>query len=487
MKYVDALYKKMLDLQGQLDKTPSIIIEPDTSLTFLWGRSTWNLPLSFMQLRNYQQAAHDAVFKYGFRKLYFAWSRRLGKEVTSWSILIKYAFLHRCTCVVVYPDSKQGKRVLWEGAMTVGGTTVDFLDFLPPFVDQSKDINHTDKRIDLPNGSTIWLLGSENYDKLRGINPQFVLLAEYAFQDPAALRALRPILAENKGILLVQTTFDGRNHGWKLWEKIKNNKKWFTSFLTADKAVDENGKRFISEEEIQDMRDEGTPEYMIQQEFFMATDGDEGKYYFAKTLALMHKANRILPNLWEVGYPIFTFWDIGVKDPNSIILVQFIQNVPKLVGYLQTTGQTYEGDVEEVTKWRTLRGLGIGKHFLPHDGGNRTKTNSGKKAITGQEYITSIIGEPCETIERISDRTFGTKLVRAILPSCMIDSVECERLLECIGAHARIYDEKRQVFSDDTRHDWTSHAVKAVQTMCLALKEKRVQNVSMDKVFNYIR
>jgi phage terminase large subunit len=476
---LNALKRQVDDLYARYQAAPEIILEPDTSLTFLYGndRKEWNLPNSFLKFRWYQENVHKALFQDHYRFIYLAWSRRLGKEVTMWSAILKYCFLHRCTGVVVYPDSKMGSRILWEGKMTnkENQSSIDFLSFLPPFVDRNKDINDTVKRIDLPNGSQIWLLGAENFDKLRGINPQIVGLSEYAFQDPRAYEALRPIVAENGGVLLVQTTFDGNNHGYKLYENVKNNPDWFCSFLTAATAKNLNGERYITEEEIDKMRREKImPEHKIQQEFYMDVGGDSDRYVFGATLKDMQKLNCFQENVWKSGYPIYTFWDIGIKDANFIILVQFIHEKPHIVMYFETQNQTYEKEIDAVTQWRTLRNLSLGKHFLPHDGKNRNKQTRGEIPESSHEYIASKLGEPAESLDKPPSKAYGNQLVRNILPSCVIDKTTCGRLIECLEQHKKEWNQDKQCYTDAGIHDWTSHAVSAVQTLALAIERNRI-------------
>ncbi len=476
---LNALSRQVETLYDRYQSKPEIIIEPDTSLTFIYGslKKEWNLPNSFLKFRWYQQKVHKALFEEKKRFIYLAWSRRLGKEVTMFSAIIKYCFLNRCTGVIVYPDSKMASRILWEGKMTnkERGTSVDFLDFLPPIVNRDKDINDTVKRIDLPNGSQIWLLGASNFDSLRGINPQIVGLSEYAFQDPRAYTAIRPIIAENGGVLFVQTTFDGNNHGYKLFQSIKDDPNWHASFLTAATAKDEQGNRYITEEEINMMRKEKVmPEHKIQQEFFMEVGGDSDRYVFGAVLKDMEKLNCFREDVWKPGYPVYSFWDIGVKDANAIILVQFIEQVPHIVMHFETQNCTYEKEIDMITQWRTLRNLSLGKHFLPHDGRNRSKHTPGEVPESGHEYISSKLGEPTEIIEAPPTKAFGNQIIRTMLPKIVIDKVTCTRVIECLEQHKKEWNEDKQCYTDAGVHDWTSHTVSAVQTLALALERNRV-------------
>jgi hypothetical protein len=69
-----------------------------------------------------------------------------------------------------------------------------------------KNINKSDLKIEFLNGSTIQIIGSDRYDSMRGTNPYGVVFSEYAFQHPLAWETIRPILTENGGWALFEST-----------------------------------------------------------------------------------------------------------------------------------------------------------------------------------------------------------------------------------------------------------------------------------------
>lgn len=79
-----------------------------------------------------------------------------------------------------------------------------FRDHIPPALIESE--NSQELKITLKNGSFIQVLGSENIDGLRGIAPKGIVFSEYAFQNPTAWAVMRPILAENGGWAIFNST-----------------------------------------------------------------------------------------------------------------------------------------------------------------------------------------------------------------------------------------------------------------------------------------
>ena len=139
-----------------------------------------------------------------------------------------------------------------------------FLDHIPPELVES--LNSQELKVTLKNGSFIQVLGSENIDGLRGISPKGIVFSEYAFQNPTAWTVMRPILAENGGWALFNSTPNGKNHFFDLWNQAVENTTWFTQRLTVDdtKVVD---KEYIDEE-----RRMGMSEDMVAQEYYVSFD-----------------------------------------------------------------------------------------------------------------------------------------------------------------------------------------------------------------------
>jgi hypothetical protein len=121
----------------------------------------------------------------------------------------------------------------------------------------------------------ISLINSESIpnDALVGPNPVGLILDEWAVSKryPQAWDYFRPILAENRGWAVFPYTPRGRNHGWDIYQMALTNPKWFCQLLTVDDT------KAISKSDIQEERDSGMPEEMVQQEFycsFLASVGD---------------------------------------------------------------------------------------------------------------------------------------------------------------------------------------------------------------------
>jgi len=206
------------------------------------------------------------------KRAFLLWARRHGKDVACWNYLWLRAIKKTGIYYYIYPKHNQARKAIWEGITSSGKR---FLDFIPRQL-LTRDPNQTEMRLELVNGSLIRVLGSDNDDSLRGTNPIGVVLSEFAYHKPSTWPIiLEPILKQNGGWALFNTTPFGRNHAYDLWNYAsKNPEEWYTEKITNDDS------HMISSDEFEEMKKRGVSEETIQQEYFCNFDrGVEGSYY----------------------------------------------------------------------------------------------------------------------------------------------------------------------------------------------------------------
>ena len=129
--------------------------------------------------------------------------RRAGKTVAAIMDLIDAAL--RCTkpnprFAYLAPYYAQAKDVVWSYVKQYAGS-------IPGVT-----INEGELRADFPNGARLRLYGADNYDRMRGIYLDGVVLDEFADQPPQAWReVIRPALSDRQGWGLFIGTPKGRN------------------------------------------------------------------------------------------------------------------------------------------------------------------------------------------------------------------------------------------------------------------------------------
>ena len=198
--------------------------------------------------RKYQIEAYNSLAK-GYKRGFLVFHRRAGKDKLCFNLLAKEAFRVVGTYAYFLPTYNQGRKVIWDGIDNDG---FRFIDHLPEVVRNST--NGQEMKIELKNGSIIQVIGTDNYDNVRGMNLRGAIFSEYAFQNPMAWEVVRPILAANDGWAIFNTTPNGKNHAYKLFLESKENERWFSQVLTVEDTgvvpddVLEDEKRSMSRE-----------------------------------------------------------------------------------------------------------------------------------------------------------------------------------------------------------------------------------------------
>jgi len=202
------------------------------------------------------------------------------------------------------PTQTQARKAIWNGVNPKTGKKLLEQVFPKEIRKRTRD---DEMMIEFVNGAIWQLCGSDNYDSLVGSNVAGVVFSEWSLTNPRAWDYIRPILAENGGWAWFNYTPRGKNHGYDLFQMAERNDRWFAQSL----SVDDTG--VISPEIIQEERDSGMSEDMIQQEYYCSFDVAIRGAYFAQELASARADGRIGFVPIEPMIDVHTFWDLGIS------------------------------------------------------------------------------------------------------------------------------------------------------------------------------
>ena len=192
------------------------------------------------------------------KRVLMVWHRRAGKDKLCLNKLVARAAETKANFAYYMPTAALGRKALWMNVDVTNGMRV--IDHIPKEL-LAKPPNQTDMRIELINGSTIQILGTDNLDVVGG-NYYGVVFSEYQNQNPLAWDYTRPILAENGGFAWFNGTPRGENHFHDMLKMAKTNDAWFAQVLTCDDT------QAITAEQIDEERKSGMSEALIRQEFY---------------------------------------------------------------------------------------------------------------------------------------------------------------------------------------------------------------------------
>ena len=150
--------------------------------------------------------------------------RRFGKTYLSIRELCYQARLTDQEVWYVAPSYKQAKNIVWRPLKR------RLLDLRWVY-----KINETELSIELKNGSMIKLKGADNYDSLRGVGLNFLVLDEFADIDPEAwFETLRPTLSDRGGRgLFIGTPKGVGNWSYDLFNARETNSNWSSYQFTT--------------------------------------------------------------------------------------------------------------------------------------------------------------------------------------------------------------------------------------------------------------
>lgn len=393
-----------------------------------------------------------------------------GKDVASFNLVIRQALKRVGSYYYILPTYRQARLVLFEGMLTTGQR---FMDFIPK--ELIEKINIQEMKISLINGSLIYFLGSDNFDSLRGSNPSGIVFSEYAYQHPSTYPTLRPILVANDGWCVFISTPFGQNHFYKLYEVAKESPDWFCDIRTiVDTGV-------VSQESIEKEQQEGLMSLdMIEQEYYCSFNTGALGSYYAKYLNDMELNHQLGDVPWEPAFPVYTAWDLGVRDATVILFFQIIGKAIHIIDVYSNDSKGLEHYVAVVLekKYKYL------KHFAPHDiavrefGSGMSRYDKAKEL--GVKFEMRANYNVLSSIVPNVSIMDGIESVRSTLPRIWIDRGKCKNLIAAIRDYRKEYDSRNKVYKSSPLHDNHSNYADALRYLCLSLRFCKKESGSED-------
>lgn len=242
--------------------------------------------------------AQDDIFGDPSRFKVVVAGRRFGKTVLALCFLLYCANMKRNSINwYTAPTYRQAKQIAWR--------------MLQSFAPHAASKNETDLSMTFLNGSTVALRGADNYDSLRGVGLDALVLDEYA--DMAAevwTEVLRPSLSDKLGTALFIGTPAGFNHLYDLWLEADGKPDWKAwQFTTADGG-------HVSQAELEAARldlDERTYKQEYEASFASLT----GRVYYEFDRLLNVSADIV-----DTGAELLVGFDFNVNPSSAIIGVK---------------------------------------------------------------------------------------------------------------------------------------------------------------------
>lgn len=368
--------------------------------------------------------------------------RRFGKTVLCINQLIHECLRNQREMPryhYVAPLFKQAKRAAW-----------DYLKHYTRSIDGVKYYEQ-ELRCDLPGNRRIELLGSDNYDSVRGIYSDGVVMDEYAQMPPGMWReVMRPALADRKGMAIFIGTPKGRNAFFDQYNRaLEPDRGWYAGMFKASET------NIIDDAELRDASEEMTDDEYAQEwecSFEAAIPGS----YFGKAMLKADEDGRIGKVPFDEALPVETWWDLGIGDPTGIWFMQRLGGGElHAIDYYEEKGEGLAHYATVLDNWQRENNAIFSRHIWPHDGAARDLSTGGKREDKFRDLGFDVEVQARESFEE------GIEAARRAIATCHFDEKNCAFGIEALRQYRMEYDDKRKVLAKNALHDWSSHAASA--------------------------
>jgi hypothetical protein len=344
----------------------------------------------------------------------------------------------------IAPTFKQAKSIAW--------------DYMKQFCEKivGTKFNETELRVDLPNGSRITLLGSENCDGLRGIYLDGCVIDEYANVNERLFpEIIRPALSDRKGYCVFIGTPQGMNNNfYELYLHAQSAEDWFQY---KAKASDTN---IVDPDELEKAK-QVMGDNKFKQEFECDWIANIEGAIYGKQIADMENKRQIARVPYDPSLPVFTAWDLGVSDHTAIIFWQQLGRSINVIDYIEERGQGLPFFVQLVKE----KDYVYQDHYAPHDI-EVTDFGNGKT----RREVAYQLGIRFKVVPKLPLED-GIHATSMLLPRCWIDVDHCKKLIDALRHYHRKYIDKNRMFRSKPVHDWSSHACDAMRYLAVGLQE----------------
>jgi phage terminase large subunit len=228
-----------------------------------------------MPLSKAQRMIADAPFRFRVAVC----GRRFGKTHLAIRELAKYAAKPDQKVWYIAPTYRMAKQIVWKKLKKklIG-------------INWVKKVNEQDLTLELVNGSEISLRGADNYDSLRGVGLNFIVIDEAADIDSEAwYEVLRPTLADTGGHALFLGTPKGMNWFKEIYDYHTTRKNWMSfQFTTIDGGN-------VPEDEVEQARQD-LDARTFSQEFLATFENFSGIIAYAFGAHNIRPSDQVQPN-----------------------------------------------------------------------------------------------------------------------------------------------------------------------------------------------
>lgn len=365
------------------------------------------------------------------------------------------------------PEYGQARKAIWTAInANTGKKRID--EAFPP--ETRKKTLNDEMFIELENGSTWQLIGSDRYDATVGAGPVFIAYSEYALGNPSAWAYHRPMLEENGGGAAFITTPRGKNHAHATYLRYKRMMAENPRYFAEISSIHDTGA--LSPAQLEESLNEYTDLYgadlgeaQFQQEYLCSFNAAILGAFYAREMALVRKEGRIADIEAIEGQPVHRAWDIGVRDDTSIWWFQVVGTQVFILDCYSASGAGVDHYAEVIEGRRQSFKWKDGVDFVPHDA-------RVKEWGTGRTRVETMQGLGLNPrVVPQAGKLDGINAVRRTLPRCVFHPRCEDQGVSALEQYRREWDDDKKAFKASEVHDWSSHLADAFRYLAVAWQD----------------
>jgi phage terminase large subunit len=382
--------------------------------------------------------------------------RRAGKTVALVNDIVEKSMmcqLRKPQYAYVGPTFTQAKRIAWT--------------YLKDYTEQywTKAPSESELKISMVGDRTLYCLGSDNPDSLRGMYLDGVVEDEYALFRPSVhTQIIRPALSDRQGWAVFASTPRGKNQFHKIYKTAVAQPNAYYSLLL--KASDSH---ILPDDELHSLRkDMDDDEYA--QEYECSFDAALKGAIYSDEVNLLFAEGRIVAHLYEPNLPTHVVFDLGFTDATVGIFWQEHPEHPRvrIVAVEATQGKDIFHHIDALNQ--KSQQIQLGEVYLPHDAKARN-LQTGRSIV--EQFLENGIRPSMVPAHKVRDRLAAA---RKLFPEIAIEAEDpsegCDDLVEGLKAYRREWDDNLLMFSDKPLHDWASDYADAFGYLCVVAAPK---------------
>lgn len=420
--------------------------------------------------RDYQLPAWHYL-EYGGRHAEIVWHRRSGKDEVCLHRTAVAAHERIAGYWYMLPEYQQARKAIWDAINPKTG--VKRIDEAFPH-EIRKATRNQEMMIEFKIGSHFQVVGSDRPDSLVGSPPAGIVYSEWALSNPAARAYLRPIILENDGWQIFNTTPRGRNHALTTLNAARKDASAFAQILDATQTgvftqsqLDGELAAYIADFG----EDYGRAKF--EQEYLCSFDAANLGAILARQISVAEREGRISDSIEfdHNGAPLEISADIGLRDTATWWFWQSQIGGYQIIDHDSGWGIDAEEWCERLAKRIAQYELSgnrgaLGRIWLPHDA--RAKTFAAKRSAV--EIFLDKFGSKHVDITPNSSKADRINAARVLLPRIKFNASRCETGINGLRSWSYEYNDETKTFSSKPLHDWASHEGDGFSYGCIVMQ-----------------